>query len=67
MKTGTPTTIREVRSLRHMSQVELAQRAGIARSHLIRLEQRRNSPRLDTLHRIAQALNVPTALLIEGV
>jgi len=66
MQTPIQTTIREVRNLRHMSQGELAQRAGPARSHVIRLEQRRNSPTLNTLSRIARALGVPVAMLLDN-
>lgn len=65
MRTPTPTTIREVRTLRHMSQGELARRAGLARTHVIRLEQHQNSPTLNTLSRIARALGVPVAMLLD--
>lgn len=66
MRTPTPTKIREIRHLRHMSQDELARRAGLARSHVIRLEQQQNSLRLDTLYRIARALGVPVGVLLES-
>ena len=48
--------IRQLRSERGISQVELAERAGLAQPHIVRIEQGRYSVGLDTLQAIAKAL-----------
>ena len=48
--------IRQLRSERGISQVELSERAGLIQPHIVRIEQGRYSVGLDTLQAIAKAL-----------
>ena len=48
--------IRQLRTERGISQVELAERAGLIQPHVVRIEQGRYSVGLDTLQAIAKAL-----------
>ena len=54
----------EIRIQRNLSQEALAKRARINRVTLARLERALHPPRLDTLERIARALDVPLADLV---
>lgn len=56
--------IARLRSLRGMSQVELAGTLEMAPSNLSRLEAGRHMPTLDVLLRVAKALEVPLARLL---
>lgn len=55
----------ELRSQRGMSQVALAEAAGMQPPNLSRLESGRHVPTLDVLLRVAKALNVSLAALID--
>ena len=57
--------LRRLRAERGLTLDELARRAGISRSMLIQVEQKRVNPTLATLVRIAQALDVGLAELVE--
>jgi transcriptional regulator with XRE-family HTH domain len=59
------TRIKELRERRGMTQEQLAREAGIGRSYLARLETARQDPTLSTLEKIAGALRVKVARLIE--
>ena len=48
--------IRQLRTQQGVSQVELAEKAGLAQPHIVRIEQGRYSVGLDTLQAIAKAL-----------
>lgn len=48
--------IRQLRTERGISQVELAEKAGLRQPHIVRIEQGRYSVGLDTLQAIAKAL-----------
>lgn len=48
--------IRQLRTERGISQVELAEKAGLIQPHIVRIEQGRYSVGLDTLQAIAKAL-----------
>ena len=48
--------IRQLRTERGISQVELAEKAGLIQPHVVRIEQGRYSVGLDTLQAIAKAL-----------
>jgi transcriptional regulator with XRE-family HTH domain len=50
--------LRRMRRGRELSQEELALRAGFDRNYVGMLERCENSPTVDTLERLAQALNV---------
>lgn len=56
--------IRHARLHRNLTQEALAERAGIDRQAVNRIEQGHVSPRLDTLLLIADALGVPLADLV---
>ena len=57
--------LRRLRAERGLTLDELARRAGISRSMLIQVEQKRVNPTLATLVRLAQALDVGLAELVE--
>ena len=57
--------LRRLRGERALTLDELAKRAGVSRSMLIQIEQKRVNPTLATLVRIAQALDVGLAELVE--
>jgi transcriptional regulator with XRE-family HTH domain len=57
--------LRRLRADRGLTLDELARRAGISRSMLIQIEQQRVNPTLATLVRVAQALDVGLAELVE--
>lgn len=48
--------IRQLRSERGISQVKLAEKAGLSQPHIVRIEQGRYSVGLDILQAIAKAL-----------
>ncbi len=48
-----------------MTQVQLAERAGLKRSLVARLETGRYDPKLSTLQKLAKALKVPVAELLK--
>jgi transcriptional regulator with XRE-family HTH domain len=50
-----------------MSQENLAERAGIHRTQISLLEGGRRQPLLETLLRLAGALDVPVDVLVEGI
>ena len=56
--------IRELREAKGLTITEVAQRAGMERPNLSRLEHGRHLPSLDTLERLAEALEVPVAALL---
>lgn len=56
--------IRALRQKRSMSQEVLSGFAGIARSHLAMIERGTKSPSVDTLWRIAEALDMPLSSLM---
>ena len=57
--------LRRLRAERGLTLDELARRAGVSRSMLIQVEQKRVNPTLATLVRLAQALDVGLAELVE--
>ncbi len=56
--------IRELREAAALTQEDLAHQAGISTSTLSRTERGAYQPRLDTLNKLAQALEVPIAELL---
>ena len=58
------TVIRTLRNEAGWTQETLAKRARLSRAHLCRIETGENTPRLDTLARIAKALGTDTVNLI---
>ena len=59
------TRIKAFRERRKTTQQQLAEKAGIGRSYLARLETARQDPTLSTLEKIAKALRVKVARLLE--
>jgi transcriptional regulator with XRE-family HTH domain len=57
--------LRQFRNERGLSQRSLAEKAGISREYLARLETGRQDPTLSTLEKLADALRVKVARLIE--
>jgi transcriptional regulator with XRE-family HTH domain len=57
--------LKRLREARGMTQQELADKAGISREHLARLEGARHDPTLGLLERLAKALRVKVARLLE--
>jgi transcriptional regulator with XRE-family HTH domain len=57
--------LRKLRKGRGMSQRELAERAGISREYLTRLEAAQQDPTLGTLEKLAKALGVRMTRLLE--
>ncbi len=58
--------VKHLRELRRMTQVELAKRAGLARSYIVLLEQgTRDNPTLNVLHKVAQGLGVGLGMLVD--
>lgn len=53
-----------LRKLKEISQGDLAERAGITRDGLSRIERDQRSPRLETMVGIARALGMPVADLV---
>ena len=56
--------IKEWRERRKLTQEQLAAKAGISRGFLARLETARHDPKLSTLEKIAKALKVDIAKLL---
>ena len=59
--------LRTVRTRHGFSQQELAERSGLSRAILSRMEKGRSEPGLPTLKRLASALQVSPAALLEGL
>jgi len=55
--------IREVRSTLNISQEQLAIMADVSRTHMGRIERGDKSPTVDTVEKIANALNCPPSIL----
>jgi DNA-binding XRE family transcriptional regulator len=56
--------VKALRLARDLTAVELANRSGLQRPNLTRLESGRHVPSLETLERVARALDVPVAELV---
>lgn len=56
--------LRELRRGRGLSQAQLAEQASVAASYITRLENGSSAPNLDTLSRLAMALNVALSELL---
>jgi transcriptional regulator with XRE-family HTH domain len=57
--------LKALRLERGMTQAELAKRAGISRKHVIRIEAAEQEPTLGVIERLAKALKVRPAELLE--
>lgn len=59
--------LRLARQRRGLSQEKLAERTGLCRDTIFRIEMGQRSPRLDTLLTLADALRVDVAELVRGL
>jgi transcriptional regulator with XRE-family HTH domain len=59
--------IKELRDRKGISQEELAHRAGLSRTGMGFLETGKRWPRLDTLMKVADGLNIPLDELLKGL
>jgi transcriptional regulator with XRE-family HTH domain len=57
--------VKRIREQRGMTQEQLAEKAGISRTYLARLETARHDPTLSMLEKIAKALRVDVAKLLK--
>ena len=60
----TAVRLKKLRTERELSQRALAERAGISREYLARLEAARQDPTLSTLEKLAKALRVKVSALL---
>jgi transcriptional regulator with XRE-family HTH domain len=57
--------LRALRALRGLSQRDLARESGVSRSYLARLELGQQDPTVSIVRKLARALAVPVAVLLE--
>lgn len=60
-----PTNLQRLRDKRGVSQQELADKAGLSREYISRIEAGRQDPTVGTLERIAKALKVKLVDLVK--
>ena len=58
-------TLRKLRKARKLSQAALAERAGLSREYVNKIEAGRYDPPLSTINALAKALRVTVAKLLE--
>jgi transcriptional regulator with XRE-family HTH domain len=58
------TAIKNLRMQKHISQYQLASKAGVSRSYLIRLEDGLGNPSMVQLHKLAKALDAKVTIII---
>jgi transcriptional regulator with XRE-family HTH domain len=58
--------IKRLRAAREMTQERLAEKTGLTRVHIARLESGNHDPTLSTLMKLAKALKVTVSDLLEG-
>jgi transcriptional regulator with XRE-family HTH domain len=59
--------VRHWRMLRTLTQVQLAQKAGISHAALVRIEKNQADPHVSTIRKLSDALEVrPEQLLLDG-
>ena len=57
--------LKQLRATREMSQADLAERSGISREYIARLETGHHDPSVSTLVKLAKALKVKSGKLLE--
>jgi transcriptional regulator with XRE-family HTH domain len=57
--------LQQLRKRRNLTQAELAEKAGLSRGYLARLETARQDPTLTTLEALAKALRVKVSRLLD--
>ena len=59
--------VRHWRTLRTLTQVELAKKAGMSQAALVRIEKNQADPHVSTIRKLANALEVsPEQLILDG-
>jgi transcriptional regulator with XRE-family HTH domain len=59
--------VRHWRTLRTLTQVELARKAGISQAALVRIERNQADPHVSTIRKLATALEIsPEQLILDG-
>jgi len=58
--------LKRLRTLRALTQVELAEKAGITQSTVVLIERNKSEPHMSTLRKLAEALRVDPAELVKG-
>lgn len=61
-----PDRLRAIRQRRDLTQAELAEKVGVFQTAISQFEQGRAQPSIETLYRIAEALGVSAAELLEN-
>ena len=59
--------IKQLRKERNITQSELGKRMGISQQQIVQYENGRLNPKLETLHRIADALQIPHSMLYNDI
>jgi transcriptional regulator with XRE-family HTH domain len=59
--------VQNIREKRGLSQTQLADMAGVGRAHLSQIENGAVAARIDTLHALAQALEMKLEELVRGL
>lgn len=59
--------LKRLRTLRALTQVELAEKARVTPATVVRIERNQAEPHMSTLRKLAAALGVNPAELVEGV
>ena len=57
--------LRQLRKVKELTQEDLARKAGVTLGYIARLETGRHDPKLSTLRKLAKALGVSVAELLE--
>jgi transcriptional regulator with XRE-family HTH domain len=57
------TRIREIRAARKLTQGDIERRTGLLRCYVSRVENNHTTPSVETMHKLARALEVPTYAL----
>jgi transcriptional regulator with XRE-family HTH domain len=58
--------LKRLRTLRALTQVELAEKAGITPATVVRIERNQAEPHMSTLRKLAGALGVAPSELVKG-
>ncbi len=58
--------LKRVRTLRALTQVELAEKAGITPSTVVLIERNKSEPHMSTIRKLARALDVDPSELVRG-
>ena len=58
--------LKRLRTLRALTQVELAEKAGITQSTVVLIERNNSEPHMSTIRKLAEALRADPAELVKG-